>query len=585
MEIPRSRLVMLALLGVPIGVAGGVAAVVLIHAIALLTNLVFFHRVGWSLPSFAELRPAWWFPVVAAVGGIVVAGFARWCPVIRGHGLPEAMDAVLSKQSRITPRTAIAKPLSAAVAIGTGGPFGAEGPVIVTGGALGSLIGQVLRVSPAERKVLLASGAAAGMAATFGTPLAAVVLAIELLLFEFSSRAFVPLVVAAAVAAGMHGLYFGDNPLFQAPDHAAVGLAVLPVFAALGVGCGLLAAAVTKGLSVAEGVYERLPIPVFWHPAIGGLLFGSVCLLAPRALGVGYDSINDILLGRIAIGALAVLALVKLVAWWVALASGTSGGTLAPVLMIGGAFGALIGAAVHRIAPGLGLPVGAMALVAMGATFAAATRSPFASIVFVFELTRDFGIVLPLMLGVVTAALVYDSLMTESLLTEKLARRGLRVRSELHADPMRTNTVGRVMTGDVVTVASTSTLGQGREIFRRRAHGAFPIVDAAGAVVGIVTRGDLLRSGADDDTPVLEVGSADVVTVRSTDTLLSVVSVMLEENVEHVPVVDDGVLVGICTRSDLLAARSGQLLHEQPQPGWMRSIRRRDEELATGTEP
>jgi H+/Cl- antiporter ClcA/predicted transcriptional regulator len=575
MEIPRTRLVMLAALGVPIGLLGGLAAVVLLHTIALLTNLVFLHRVGWSLPSFAELRPAWWFPLVAATGGLIVAVIARWCPVIRGHGLPEAMDAVLSKQSRIAPRTAIAKPLSAAVAIGTGGPFGAEGPIIVTGGALGSLIGQVLRVSPAERKVLLASGAAAGMAATFGTPLAAVVLAIELLLFEFSSRAFVPLVVAAAVAAGMHGVYFGDGPLFHAPDHSPVGMVGLPLFAALGLGCGLLAALLTTGLSMSEGLYERLPISVFWHPAIGGLLFGSVCLLAPRALGVGYDVIDDILLGRIAVGTLAVLAGVKLVAWWIALGSGTSGGTLAPVLMIGGAFGALVGAAMERVAPGLGIPVGAMALVAMGATFAAATRTPFASIVFVFELTRDFGIVLPLMLGVVTAALVYDSLMTESLLTEKLARRGMRVRSELHADPMRTNTVSRVMTRDVVALRSDATLGEAREAFRTRGHGALPIVDPSGAVVGIVTRGDLLRTEADDRTSVVEVGSGDVVTVRSTETLLAVVRVMLEESVEHVPVVDDGAMVGICTRSDLLAARSGELLHERPQPGWMPSLGRR----------
>src|SRR5262245_49626802 len=234
MEIPRSRLVMLAALGAVLGLLGGLAAFVLLRTIALLTNLVFFHRVAWALPSFAQLQPVWWIPLVAAAGGLVVAVIARWCPVIRGHGLPEAMDAVLTKQGRIEPRTAVAKPVSAAVAIGTGGPFGAEGPIIVTGGALGSLLGQTLRISPAERKVLLASGAAAGMAATFGTPLAAVVLAIELLLFEFSARAFVPLVVAAAVAGGMHGLFFGDGPLFHAPAHGPVGLEALPVFAALG---------------------------------------------------------------------------------------------------------------------------------------------------------------------------------------------------------------------------------------------------------------------------------------------------------------------------------------------------------------
>lgn len=561
---------MLAALGVPLGLLGGVAAWLLIRSIALLTNLVFFQRVRWSLPSFSTLRPTIWIPIAAGLGGLVVAVIARWCPVIRGHGLPEAMDAVLTKQSRISPRTAIAKPISAAIAIGTGGPFGAEGPIIVTGGALGSLIGQALRVSPAERKVLLASGAAAGMAATFGTPLAAVVLAIELLLYEFSPRTFVPLVVSAAVAGGMHGVFFGGGPLFQAPDHAPVALVALPVFVVLGVACGLLAVLLTKGLSLSEDIYEGLPTPHFWNPVIGGVLFGSICLLAPRALGVGYDVIDEVLLGHLALGVLATLAVVKIVAWWVALASGTSGGTLAPILMIGGAFGGVVGILVDRALPGLDVPTGAVALVAMGATFAAATRSPFASIVFVFEITRDFGIVLPLMLGVVSAAMIYDALMTESVLTEKLARRGLHVRSELHADPMRTTLVQQVMTRDVASIPATATVAEARATFEEARHGGFPLIDEAGRLTGIVTRGDLLRSEADDSVPITEVGSADVVTVGPRDTLLDVVNIMLQEDVEHVPVIDRGVLIGICTRTDLLKARSHQILQERLQPGWLR---------------
>src|SRR4051795_4003622 len=295
------RLVLLTALAAVLGVAGGGAAWVLLHLIGLITSVALFHQLSWHAPSFAELDAGPTLVLAAVIGAVLISLLAKWSPVIRGHGLPEAMEAVLTKQSRIAPRTALAKPLSAAIAIGTGAPFGAEGPIIVTGGSLGSLIGQVIRVSPSERKVLLAAGAAAGMAATFGAPLAAVVLAIELLLFEFSPRAFVPLVIASAVAGGMHTLLFGSSPLFDVPAHDYAGLDVLPAFVLLGLGCGLLAVVVVKGLFFIEDCYRRLPVSDFWHPMIGAAIFISVGMLSPRALGVGYDAIGDVLAGRLAL--------------------------------------------------------------------------------------------------------------------------------------------------------------------------------------------------------------------------------------------------------------------------------------------
>jgi CIC family chloride channel protein len=571
MDISRGRLLFLSCLGVVLGLLGGGAAFVLLRLIGLLTNLAFFGRVAWNLPSFSHLHASPRIVLVAVAGSLVVSCLAVWCPMIKGHGIPEAMDAVVTKQSRIEPRAALAKPLSAAVAIGTGGPFGAEGPIIVTGGALGSLMGQVLHVSPAERKILLASGAAAGMAATFGTPLAAVILAIELLMFEFSVRVFVPLVVAAAVAGGVHAAVFGAAPLLQAPATAAIGLTRLPVFVALGAMCGLLAAALTKGLEIVEDAFERLPVKAFWFPVIGAVGFAGIGLLQPRALGVGYDQINDVLLGRLTIGVVAALALAKLFAWWIALGSGTSGGTLAPILLIGGAAGTLAARAAGQVMPGLGVPTSVMALVAMAATFAAATRAPFASMVFLFELTREYTIILPLMIGTVAAVLVYDALMEESLLTLKLARRGLRIRSEYHLDPMRTTLVRDVMTADVRTLPRSATVGEARTMFLTSGHGAYPLVDRERRVAGIVTRGDLLRSQAPDPTPVQEISSSDVVTVDPSAQLLDVVALMLEEGVEHVPVVDGtGAILGICTRTDLLRAREPSLAGERRQPGWLR---------------
>jgi H+/Cl- antiporter ClcA/predicted transcriptional regulator len=564
---PR-RLCLLSGLAVLIGLAAGLAAYVLVHAIALLTNLLFFHRVAWTLPSFTNYHRSPMILVIAVTGGLLVGLMAKWAPIIRGHGIPEAMEAVLTKQSRIAPRTAVAKPVSAAVAIGTGGPFGAEGPIIVTGGAIGSLLGQIVPISPSERKILLASGAAAGMAATFGAPLAAVVLAIELLLFEFSTRSLVPLVIAASVAGGMHTAFFGTNPLFTVPAHHFAGLSQLPVYLVLGVACGGLAVVINKGLFAIEGGFRRLPVPQFWWPAIGALGFGCIALLVPRVLGVGYDQISDVLAMRLTIGTLAILAVAKLLAWWIALGSGTSGGTLAPILLISGSFGALLGHAAEHV-PGVHVSPGAFALVAMAATFGAATRATFASIVFVFELTRDYNAILPLMLATVVATLLATAVMRDSIMTEKLSRRGLRVPSDYHADVMHTTLVRDVMTTRVVTVPYDTPIAAVADRFRTNGHGAYPVIDADGHCVGIVSRGDLLQGGGWTATsPVDAAAVHDVVSITSTDTLTDALQQMLQEEVEHLPVIDDDALVGICTRTDIMGARRTQWSHEQTEPGW-----------------
>ena len=574
-ETPPGRLLLLSGLAALLGGLGGGAAWVLLRLIGLLTNLALFHRFSWTLPSFTQLHPGPWIVVAAVTGGLLVSLLARWSPVIRGHGIPEAMEAVLVRQSRIAPRAALAKPVSAALAIGTGGPFGAEGPIIVTGGALGSLLGQVLHVSPAERKILLACGAAAGMSATFGAPLASVVLAIELLLFEFSTRAFIPLVVAATVASGIHGALFGSGPLFAVPAHDFAGLRLLPWFVVLGLGCGLLAVVVTKGLFLVEEGFRKLPVSEFWHPVIGAVGFAAVGLLVPRALGVGYDAIGDVLNDRLALGAIAVLAVAKLVAWWIALGSGTSGGTLAPLLLIGGSFGSLLGFAAGAIDPKLGLSPGAFAVVAMAALFGASTRATFTAIVFLFELTADYQIILPLMLAAVVADIVAAALLRESLMTEKLARRGLKVQTEYAVDVLGTTLVRDVMTTEVDTLPATATVGDARRKIAAGRHGAYPILDDGGRCVGIVARGDLLRREAGEGEPVAAVASRDLVAVGPDDTVLRALERMLQEEVDHLPVVTpDGHLQGICTRTDVFKARRRQWELERRQPGWRPLLKR-----------
>jgi CIC family chloride channel protein len=523
MNASPARLAYLSALAVVLGLAGGGASWVLLRLIAVLTNASLFHRVEWDLPSMANYHPAWWLIPTAMAGGLVISLLAKWAPVIRGHGIPEAMEAVLVRQSRVTPRAALAKPASAAVAIGTGGPFGAEGPIIVTGGALGSLVGQVLRVSPAERKILLAAGAAAGMAATFGAPLAAVVLAIELLLFEFSPRAFLPLAVAASVAAGVHAAYAGTGPLFDVPAHGFSGLGELPVFAALGLLCGLLAVVICKGLFVVEDRYRRLPVSEFWHPVIGGALFATVGMFVPRALGVGYDAINDTLASRLALGTLAALFIAKLIAWWLALGSGTSGGTLAPVLLVGATFGGIYYELLHRMAVGVDVAPSAIVVVAMAAAFGASTRAPFTAIVFAFELTRDYDAILPLIGAVVLADLVSGALLDHHLMTEKLARRGLHV--------------PRAYTPDVLA-------------------------------------GTRVADAISVDAPASVDGSRNAPTVPADATLLDAVVRFVADDADNLRVVDtDGQVVGILKRVDVLRIRHDQLASERAEEGWASSVR------------
>jgi len=568
-----ARLAGLSLVAACIGLLAGGAAFVLVRLIALLTNLALLHRMGWQLPSFSHFHPGPELIGIAAGGGLLVALLAKWSPVIKGHGIPEAMEAVLTKQSRISPRAAIAKPLSAAIAIGTGGPFGAEGPIIVTGGSLGSLIGQVLKVSPSERKILLASGAAAGMAATFGAPIAAVALAFELLLFEFSTRSFIPLVIASAVAGGVHVAVFGSGPLFAVPPHRFAGLAQLPLYVPLGIASGLLAVVISKGLFAIEGIYRRLPVPEFWHPVIGGVGFGVVGLVVPRALGVGYPAITDVLSGRLAVTVLLVLGVAKLVAWWIALASGTSGGTLAPILLISGCVGAALGRGAVALFPHAGLSAGAFALVAMAATFGAATRATFTSIIFLFELTRDYHAILPLMLAAVIADLISIVLMKDTLMTEKLVRRGLTVHSDYEPDVLRLTLVRDVMTRDVKTIPAGATAAQARDAFAAGDHSAYPLVDEQGVCVGVVTRGDVLRQ-TDDQEMLLSAAGRDIVAVAPADTLAEALERLFEEQIEHLPVVENGKLIGILTRTDILHARHRRRALEMLEPGWASKLSR-----------
>ncbi len=421
--IPASfRMVLVSFLSAGIGLIAGLVAFALYKLIGLFANLCFYHRWSTDFVSVRFHTLGLWVIVVPVVGGIIVGFMAKYgSSKIKGHGIPEAMEAVLFNRSRIQPRVAILKPISAAIAIGTGGPFGAEGPIIQTGGAVGSLVGQLFHTTGSERKVLLACGAAAGMSATFNTPIAGVILAIELLLFEFKSRSFIPLVIASTIATAVHMQLMGSGPMFTVKEMAFGIPGTLPYYLVLGLLCGLAAVGFSRLLYWTEDQFEKLPLDELWWPAIGALGLGMIGYFVPRVLGVGYDTISDILNGSLVLKVLLVVMVAKAAALVISLGSGTSGGLLAPMFMSSAAMGGTFATGINWIFPSAHLSPGAFALVAMGAVFGAASRATFAFIIFAFEITRDYNSVLPLMLVSVIATGVAVLLEPKaSIMTEKL---------------------------------------------------------------------------------------------------------------------------------------------------------------------
>jgi H+/Cl- antiporter ClcA/CBS domain-containing protein len=577
------RLGLVSVLAACIGFLAGVIAFVLYNLIGLFTNIFFFHRVSFAFSSARNNHLGLWVIVTPVIGGIIVGIMARYgSDKIRGHGIPEAMEAVLVNRSRIAPKVAILKPISAAIAIGTGGPFGAEGPIIQTGGAVGSLVGQLMHTTAAERKVLLACGAAAGMAATFSTPIAGVILAIELLLFEFKSRSFIPLVIASSIATSVHFWLMGRGPMF---DVGAVDFGLphaLPFYLVLGVLCGGAALGFSGALYWVEDQFEKLPVNDMWWPAIGALGLGIIGYFFPRVLGVGYDTISDILNTKMLLGGLLAVMIFKSAALLISLGSGTSGGLLAPMFMASAAMGSAFAMLVDKVWPAANLSPGAFALVAMGAVFGAASRAAFTFIIFAFEITRDYNSVLPLMLVTVIADGIAVRYAKNSIMTEKLARRGLHIHQDYEPDVLQQVFVEETMSREFDTVPASMAIAELAELIGRRdpsvtRHQGVFIVNEEGQLAGIITRADLMRALEQDPSGkmiVLDAGSRDPVVAYPDEVLYDAAARMLRANIGRMPVVtreDPRSVVGYLGRSGVMSARLRRLEEEHVRErGWMR---------------
>jgi H+/Cl- antiporter ClcA/predicted transcriptional regulator len=575
------RVVFICALSILIAIGAGVVARVLTGLIAFFTNLSFFGRFSSAPVSPADNHLGLWEIGIPVLGGVVVGLMARYgSAAIRGHGIPEAMEQVLLNKSRIPARITFLKPLSAAVAIGTGGPFGAEGPIIATGGALGSLLGQLLHTTAEERKTLLAAGAAAGMTATFGSPVSAVLLAVELLLFELRPRSLIPVALASAAATGVRIAFVGIVPAFAMPNIVQPSEAALATYAVLGALVGVVAVGVTKLVYAIEDGFDHLPVHWMWWPAIGAIAVGICGYFVPHTLGVGYDNIDRILSGDVLGWALLALAGVKFISWSISLGSGTSGGTLAPLFTIGGGLGGLLGEMTARAFPHLGIDVRIAALVGMAAMFAGASRALLASVVFAFETTRQPIGLLPLLSGCTAAFLLSCLLMRNTIMTEKIARRGVRVPGEYAADFLDQVTAGIAASKPVVTLNADDSLAAVRDWLTSRGpestHQGFPVVDAQGDLVGVVTRRDLRE--AKDGIRVRELIKRPVAVVFEDSTLREAADHMIAEGVGRLPVVSRTAPrkpIGILTRSDLLAAHRRRLeeTHVAEQSiNWRRTV-------------
>jgi CIC family chloride channel protein len=556
----KKRLVMISAIAILIAFCISLLAKLLVYLINFITNISFHKNF-----SFAEASPAHnsygiWVIIVPVVGGLIVGLIALYgSKAIRGHGIPEAMEQILVNESKIKPSITYLKPLSAAISIGTGGPFGAEGPIIATGGALGSTLGQLLKISHNERKILLAAGATAGMAAIFGSPIAAMFLAIELLLFEFSPRSFIPVALACITGAAGHHLLFGSGVVF--PIAIAIPTApnmALTLYGAIGIVIGLLSVGVTKIVYWIEDVFEKLPIHWAFWPAIGGLFVGVIGYYNPLTLGVGYSNITNLLSGTVPMAITLSLCIFKFLSWAISLGSGTSGGTLAPLLTIGGATGALLGSVILYWFPLSGVSISLAALVGMSAMFAGASRAFLTSIVFALETTGQSNALLPLLATCTTAYCISYFLMENTIMTEKIARRGVKTPDSYEPDILDKYTVVQVLNNSSTVICDTNTVNEVREwanTANQEKPNYYIISTAEGEYKGIVSASNLFSHHHLATLLVGNLIKRHNFYIHPSASLKAAIAMMGRENVDVLPVVseDTNNIIGVLSYTDIIS--------------------------------
>ncbi len=559
-KVVSKRLLFVSLQVIVNAILIGLIAKVLVLLINLITNISFYGNFSFEENGPAGNHLGLAVIIVPVIGALIVGVMARYgSEAIKGHGIPEAMEQVLTNESRIKPIITLLKPISAAISIGTGGPFGAEGPIISTGGALGSLAGQIMHITPNERKVMLTAGATAGMAAIFGTPIAAVLLAIELLLFEFSARSIIPVALACVTGTAMHYLLFSSAPVFAMATLPTPNSEDIMLYTFLGAVIGIIATGVSKSVYWIEDMFEHLPVHWMFWPAIGAVAVGIVGYFAPYTLGVGYNNITALLSGSLTVQMVLGLCILKFISWSVSLGSGTSGGTLAPLLTIGGATGLGLGMLVLKIVPNSSINLPTCALIGMAAMFAGASRALLTSIIFAFEATMQPHGLLPL-LGACTASyFVSFFLMKGTIMTEKIQRRGIITPEAYEPDVLQGIKVEQIMETEVPVVNIESTVKQVKQSLARRDNQlqSFVVYDNAGHLAGVFDKNKLYEAKTDETSTIELFTNRQPLYVYPDSKLSLTVELMDRYQVSFIPVVNKSnkkKVAGIISSSMIFAA-------------------------------
>lgn len=556
----RKRVLYISMLAILIASIISVIAYLLMQFISLINNIMFYGNF-----SFIELGPSGnhlglWVILMPVIGGVIVGLMVKYgTKGIQGHGIPEAMEQILTNHSKMDPIITYLKPIASAFAIGSGGPFGAEGPIISTGGALGSVLGQATKITDNERKILLAAGASAGMAAIFGSPIAAIFLAVELLLFEFSPRSLVPVALACVTGAAGHKIFFGSAPFFQMTSLEPYTNKALFIYSILGIAIGLISVGVSKFVYFAEDTFNKIPINFIWYPAIGGLVVGIIGYFSPQTLGVGYENITNLLTGNLAINTIIGLSILKFLSWSIALGSGTAGGTLAPLFIIGGATGSLIGMLLQHLFPDASISIHMCALLGMAAMFTGSSRAVLTSIIFAVETTGQAGALLPLLAACFGAYLISFVLMKETIMTEKIARRGVSVPDSYEYDALAQERVGDYVQSDGILLSEDETVSEAQEWLLEHPEyksNYFVVTSEQGDYRGIISSSGLFSHNHPPDTLLKNLVKRKNIFVLSSDNLRSAVKLMAMEDVDVLPVVQlqNGVnnVIGVLNFQDVL---------------------------------
>lgn len=563
----KNRILYISVLAVIIASVISVISYFLIKFIYLITNLSFYGRFSFNEVGPAANHLGLFVILIPVIGGIAVGFMVLYgSKDIRGHGIPEAMEQILTNKSKINPILTYLKPIASAFAIGTGGPFGAEGPIIATGGALGSTLGQVTKISHNERKILLAAGAAAGMSAIFGAPIAAIFLAIELLLFEFSPRSIIPVALACVTGAAGHQIFFDSGPFFEMSFLEVPSYKALALYSLLGLIIGVISVGVSKFVYFAEDMFAKIPVHYMWYPAIGGIVVGLIGYFAPKTLGVGYGNITDLLSGNLSLQVMISLCILKFLSWSISLGSGTAGGTLAPLFIIGGATGSLIGVILIKLFPDLGISLPMAALLGMATMFAGASRAVLTSIVFAVETTGQADALLPLLASCLAAYLISFILMKNTIMTEKIARRGVRVPDSYESDALARVQVGSFIKSDGFAISQDSTVGEVREwLYQHEEYKSsyFVVSTEEGEFIGILSSSSLFSGHREINSLIQPLVKRKDIFISKNDNLRTAVKLMANEDIDVLPVIDQrkggNQIVGVLGYQDIISSYKDEM--------------------------